>query len=772
MRIPYSWLSEFVELSDTSPEEIADRLSLQSVEAFVDTFGVELKGVVLGKVLETQVHPKREDLVVVKLSTDRGQLQVITADTTLSTGDVVVVAPVGARVGENRVEKRVIEGVNSEGVLLSTQDLGLEESSQGVLKIREEVSLNDNVEELLGLGEPLIELDITPNRGDVLSVRGLARDIAAIFGLPKREPGYPIFEISGELSLKVEDADCKRYRGAVIEGLKVEESPLWLKRRLWQSGIKSINNVVDITNYILLRDGQPLHAFDLDKLKGGIVVRSARKGERILALDSREYELSEDILVIADESVPVAIAGVIGGLESSVSWDTKNVLLEAAYFSPERVRKASKGLGIQTDSSYRFERNTDIEHLEKAQNYALELMLRLAGGSLKAVRDHYPEPYRPKRIFLSAGKYERYSGEDYDTQEAVRILSSLEIPCSPKECGLEAEVPAHRSFDISRDVDLIEEIMRIRGYESYESDILHLPVKGKLKSERLEELRRLCRDKGLREVINIPFEDEKLYELLGLEVPSVSLLNPLVPSQRFMRSSLIPSLIRNARDNLKSHNQEVAIFEIGKVYSQQGEETRLGVLLSGLKSLYPKEENWSHLELLELLYSISELASAELEPVQESLPFMHPFVSATLHLEGNRVGYLGKLSPKLSAQLELNSEVYLMELNLEPLLSDKLKSYKPMSKFPPAIRDLAILVDKDVSVLKLINEIKSHIKGTVEEVMVFDFYTGEKLGEGKKSVGVRLILRSYEKSLTDEEVNGIIDNLLRRLRDSLGATLR
>ncbi len=773
MKVPYSWLCEFVDLSGISAEEVADRLSLQSVEAFVDTCGVPVSGVVIGKVVEVTPLSGSKNLNLVKVIIKSGdKLSVVTADENLSEGVLVVVATPGAKVEDRSIEKKSFGEHVSEGVLLSPQDLGFEESSDEVIKIYEDLPLDSDVNQLLGLGEKVIELDITPNRGDVLSVRGLARDVAAIFRLERLPEAERGFEEKGTIPITIEDKDCKRYRGAVIEGVKIEPSPLWLRKRLWQCGIKAINNVVDITNYVLLREGQPLHAFDLDTLEGGIKVRSASKGEKIKALDFKEYELDPDILVIADDKKPVAIAGVIGGLDSSVTEATKNILLEAAYFDPKRVRKGSKKLGIQTDSSYRFERNTDIELLPKAQNLAISMILELAGGSLAALNDEYPEPYEPKKIFMSAGKYERYSGSSYDKSEVREILSRLEIPCELKRCGIEAEVPAHRSFDIHRDVDLIEEVMRVNGYDSYLPQVINLPVKGYLEGNRLSDVRKLLRDKGLHEVINISFEEDEIYKILGISPPEVEIVNPLVPSQRFMRSSLIPSLIRNAQINLKNYNSSVSLFEIGNVYLKGEERLRLGILLSGIKKVFPREERWSHEDLLEVLYSLQKLLGVELETGHENTGFTHPYVSAGIYFQSSKVGFLGKLSPKVADALEVNTELYLLELELEPLLRGVHRTYKPISKFPPVIRDLAILVDKEISVLKLINEIKSHISGMVEDIMVFDFYTGEKLGEGKKSVGVRLVLRSLDRSLTDEEVNQVVENLLRRLEDSFGAVLR
>lgn len=772
MRVPLSWLSEFLPIDGFSAEEIAERLSLQSVEAEVSTFGIDLDGVVFGKILEVRKHPEDEKLLVVRVLVGEGtSLSVVTADKTVREGVGVFVALPNAKVGERCITKREFGGVVSEGMLLSAQELGLEEASEGVLQIEEDIKPGTDARFALGFGEKIIEIDITPNRGDVLSVRGLARDLGAILNLKRKEPELRRWKDFGELEISIEDLDCHRYRGVVMRNVEVKPSPLRIRKRLWQCGMRSINNVVDVTNYILLQEGQPLHAFDLEKLSGGVVVRSARKGERIKTLDGVERELDEENLVIADEEKPVAVAGVIGGEESSVSSETRNILLESAYFDPKRVRRSSKKLGVQTESSYRFERNVDIENVDRAQDLAVDLILRLAGGEVEAVKDVYKKKYVPKKIFLPLGKFMRYAGEPYDKEEASRILSALEIPHEIKRCGIEVFIPSHRSFDIGRDVDIIEEIMRVKGYDSFPSEVLSLPSVGNLWKDRLLEVRKYLRDRGLSEVINISYEDRDLYDLLGLEEPKVEILNPLVPTQKYMRSSLIPSLLRTAVFNDNHYNYDIGIFEVGRVFFEEGEEERLGILVKGKVRDFPYEE-WNPYRLSEILQGLFSLLGRDVDMEPSEIPFLHPHVQSSFLLEGEKIGFIGKLHPELISKLDLKREAYICELKLAPLLEDRMPHYEPVSKFPSVIRDLALLVDKNLPVSKLLNEIKSQLAEKVEEVMVFDLYAGEKVGEGKKSVGVRVVFRSGRGSLSSEEVNSLVEELVRRLRERLGAEIR
>ena len=772
MRIPFSWLSEFVELGEYEAEDIAEILSLKSVEASVDTFGIELDGVVFGKVESIKKHSIRRELSVVNVDVGSGRKStVVTSDGNISGGDVVIVALPGAQIGDRKVGKRDFAGVVSEGMLLSAQELGLEEASEGVLKFVDNIEPGTQAGPLLGFGEKVIELDITPNRGDVLSVKGLARELSALLGVKKKKREVRRWEESGELSIEIEDEDCHRYRGAVIKNVKVSLSPLYIRKRLWQSGLKSINNIVDVTNYILLQEGQPLHAFDLDKLSGGVVVRSAREGESIVTLDGEERKLSPEVLVIADREVPAAVAGVIGGKESAVTPSTENILLESAYFHPSRVRRSSKLLGIQTESSYRFERNVDIEGLREAQDLAVELILGTAGGKVEAVRDKYVKRYEPKKVFLSMGKFMRYAGESYKNEEASAILHALEIPHEIKRCGIEVLVPAHRSFDINRDVDIVEELMRVKGYDHYSSEPLKLPTKGKLWKDRLLELRKFLRDRGLSEIITLSYEDKDLYELLGLEPPQVEILNPLIPSQRYMRSSLLPSLLRSAKFNESHYNYDVALFEVGKVFLKDSEQDRLGIVLKGSRTLYPHRK-WEAHDLIDLIMSLARIFGKELMLEASDLSFLHPHAQSRV-LKGNKsIGFIGKLHPAVVDRLELKGELWVCELAVQPLLEDTHIRHKPLSKFPPVIRDLALLVDKSMSVSKLLNEIKSQLGDVLEEAAVFDIYADVKVGEGKKSVGVRLTFRSMEKSLSGEEVNRLVEDLVRRLREHSGVEMR
>ena len=762
MKVPLSWLNEFVDLEGIEPEDIARALTLRSVETNLSVWDAELEGVVFGKVVSLWEHPKGEGLKVckVKIGEDRA-LQVITKDTSLREGEGVLVALPGAKVGGKIIKEREFFGVVSEGMLLSASELGLEDRSEGVIKVDEDYPLGTSGKEVLGFGEPILEIEITPNRGDLLSVIGVARELSALFDRPMKQTKEYQLEDFGSLDIRIEDPHCKRYRGVLIKGVKVKDAPLWLKRRLWQCGIKSINNVVDVTNYIMLERGQPLHAFDWDKIEGCIVVRSARVGEGINTLTGAYKQLTEQNLIIADSKKPLAIAGVVGGLDSAVDKNTTNVLLEAAYFDPYRIRKSAKSLGIQTESSYRFERNVDIDALKRYQNIATELILRLAGGKVNAVRDVYPEPYKALKIFLSFGKYKRYTGEDLDKEFALRVLQRLGFECSESTCGLNVFVPAFRSFDVKGEADVVEELIRVKGYDSLRQEPLFIPSKAK-RIDRLEStIRNFLSSRGFFEVLNFSYESLELYTILGLEPPKIEITNPLLKNERFLRTSLIPSLIKSCLYNKKNFVQQVAIFELGKVFFENGEEKRLGLLSCDSHSLE---------DFRTLVSDLLTYISVEHFSQRSNYPFLHPNLQVEFIVGGQRVGFLGVLHPLIQKELDIKGSVLISELEVEKLQPKKVK-YKSISNYPPVVRDISLVMDKGQSVDKLI--LYNRDLEEVEDLSVFSVWTNEEvLGEGKKSVSIRLFLRSTKGSMSDEEANSIVFKLVEDLKKEFNVSLR
>lgn len=769
MKVPFSWLSEFIEIENLDPYKVAEDLTLKGVETSVSKWERDIDGVVYGKIVEKKSHTTK-DLVIYKVQAGENlYIQVISREKQLMEGVGVLLALPNAKVGNMCITSKEFDGVLSQGMLLTSRDLGIEDQEEGILTIQEELKPGTSAYDLLGFGEYILEIEVTPNRGDLLSVKGLAREISALLKVPKRKREYPNYEEGGVLDIRIESKDCKRYRGALIEGVKVKSSPLWLKRRLWQCGIKTINNIVDITNYLMLLEGQPLHAFDFYSLKPPIIVRDAYEGETIKTLMGTEKSLSPINLLIADSEKPLALAGVVGGMESSVMENTQSILLESAYFDPYRIRKSAKHLGLQTESSYRFERNVDIEGVKSAQNLAIDLILKLAGGEVKAIRDVYPDPYKPKKIFLSLEKYRKYSYKDFDRKFLSNTLSLLEIPHELQRCGVEVYVPSHRSFDISRDVDIIEELLRVMGYWEIEAQKLKVPSKPSRILGLEDKIRNFMVNRGFSEVITFSFEDLDYYKLLSLPEPEVEILNPLNRSQRFLRTSLLPSLLRVCVENTRNYNYHMAIFEIGKVFSKEGEETRLGFLMTGIKSLFPEEKEYSPYDGLSLLQDLFRLYAKDYTSKRSQISFLHPQLQRSFLIDGKEVAFVGVLNPTLERELELRHRVIIGEVSLRELKEVR-KAYKPISYFPPLIRDITLIVDKEVDVDKLILYIMN--MEMVEEVKVFSLYRDASIGEGKKSVSLRITFRSCEGTLSDQEAKGMVERLLVALEEKFGAKLR
>ncbi len=769
MKIPFSWLSEFIDIDSLDPYKVAEELTLKSVETSVIKWDFDLDGVIFAKVVEKRPHPKREDLSLYRLKVGEGSyLQVVSKDKSLEEGLGVLLALPHSKVGNICVMPRDFEGITSQGMLLSAKELSIEDQGEGVLTFEDDIKPGTSAYDLLGFGEYLLEIEPTPNRGDLLSVKGLSREIGALFGIPKKERAYPHYQEKGFIDIRIESKDCRRYRGAIVEGIKIKTSPLWLRKRLWQCGIKTINNVVDITNYIMLLEGQPLHAFDLEKLNPPVVVRDAKEGESIRTLMGTEKTLNSVNLLIADSKGPLALAGVVGAYESAVDRNTTSILLESAYFDPYRIRKSSRSLGLQTESSYRFERNVDIEGINKAQDLALDLILQLAGGEIKAIRDLYPEPYKPREIFLSLEKYRRYTGKDFEKSTISKILESLEIPHKLQRCGVEVFVPSHRSFDIQGDVDIIEEVLRVVGYDKVEEKPLRVFSKpGKIKSFE-DRVREFMVHRGFSEVITFSFEDLEYYNTLSLPQPKVEIVNPLNRSQRFMRTSLLPSLLRVCVENSRNYNYHMAIFEIGKTFTEDGEEPRLGFLMTGNKRLFPEEE-YTPYHALSLIQDLLNLFSEGHISQKSNFAFLHPNLQRSFFIKDEEVAYFGVLNPALEERLSLRNRVIVGEVKLSKLKDIK-RSYRSLSYFPPLIRDISLLIDKELDVDKLILYIKS--MELVEDMKVFSIYTDEKLGEGKKSVSFRITFRSKEGTLSDQEVNNLVEKLLMDLEEKYGAKLR
>lgn len=790
MRVPSSWLREFIHV-DIPAGEIASKLSLSGLETTVVRFGDRIDGIKTVKVISTSKHPSREKLTICQVTDGFSQFQVVTADEHVKTGDVVIFAPVGTKLPTKEISEVEFAGVRSQGMLCSLEDLGLEDKSEGLFILDVDTPVGLDANQLLFLGEEILEIETTPNRGDCLSVKGVAREVRAVFGLDKNifseaKIGFPQL-----YPVEVQTDNCYRYIALVIKNVSVKTSPLSLRLKLIKAGISPINNVVDITNYLMLQEGQPMHAFDLDRLEGGIVVRQAKPGEKIKTLDGVERCLTTDDIVIADSDKPVAIAGVIGGDDTKITDSTKNILIEIAVFNPVSVRKTAKRLGISTDSSYRFERGVDITACDDVKDKASYMITSLCGGNMVAGNDVYPVRYTPKKVFLTSGKMEKVLGQKVELEEAAKILHLLDIPSSISEDKIEAEIPAHRSNDLYRDIDLVEEVARIKGYDSFEPSYPRLSLQG-FKPDRenvfFSKTREFFINNGFTEVLNYTFTSEEFYRNIGKDLPSIKIENYILKTQSVMRDTVLAGLFATLDENLRFGQKNLAIFEISSVFFEEQEEIRLGFLATGKvvdgynfndgKKQFSTSKAWDFLTFKGVVESYFKSIGIDYRLEKPSDAYMHPYQSADLYVAGRKVGYFGKLHPQVAQRFEYQQDVYVAELCLKYVprkidegclkegyiltyhLGKKTPVFSEIPKFPPVKRDLAFVVDTEVAAGEFETDLL-HSHSLVWKVKLFDVY---HVSVEKKSLAYSVEFLSKEKNLSDEEVNLAVDEILARLK--------
>ncbi|RUM60022.1 MAG: phenylalanine--tRNA ligase subunit beta [Persephonella sp.] len=804
MKVPYSWIREFVDI-DKSAEEVVDRLNETGLEAIVETFGEYIPELTTVRVLSVKKHPERDKLYICEATDGRKKYQIITGADNVVENSIVLMAKVGAKINGIIIKERNFGSYKSEGMFLSLEELGLADTSEGIWLLPEDTPIGVDGSELLGLGnEKIIEIDITPNRGDALSVKGLAREIGAIFNIKRKDYKANVL-ILDELipNISVDTEKCYRYRGVIIRDIEIKPSNLDIQLKLLKSGQKPINNIVDITNYILLQEGQPLHAFDLDKIKGKVIVRNAKDGEKILALDGNEYNLKGTDIVIADENGVIAIAGIIGGENTKVDENTKNILLEAANFDYISVRKTSKRLGISTESSYRFERGVDIESLAEAQDKAIEMILKFGGSNSKAVgqKDIYPNPYTPKKIRLREKTVERVIGVNISKEECAEILNRLEIPTSVIDDGTISKIPAFRSLDITREIDLVEEVGRLKGFNDIPEDYPRISIEID-KNISYYQFERRSRDyfidNGVNEIITYSFVGEDIYKDLGLPLPEIEITNYLTKDFRFMRDNLTVSLIQVIKENLRHQVKDISVFEISSVFFKDYEEIRLGIALTGktVKGFsftnenvsYNTTKSWDFLKVKGLILNYLKLFNIkDINLNYSKKAYLNPYESADIYVNGKEIGYFGKIHPKIAEKVEIPKDTYLAELKLkyvprelrETVLKDGYiysiytnaytPIFKDLPKYPSVKRDLAFEVDEDVSVKEIFEGLRKE-SNLIENIRLFDIFY---LNNNKKSVAVSVEFRDKNKSLSDEDVNLEVENILQKLRDKIkGLKLR
>ncbi len=790
MKISLEWLSDYVKLPK-DVDELAYKLTMAGLNVDeIMEFGVKGE-VVAGRVERIEVHPKSERLLVCDVNVGSKVLKIVAGDLKLEEGNVVPVALPGTVLPDGRTIRPVdIKGVTSEGMMCSLQELGIEEQSDRIYVFEEEVEPGTNLVDLLKLNDTVLDIEITPNRGDCLSYLGVAREVATIYRKDLERP-EPVLKTGGKrtedlVEVVIEDVEgCPRYSAMVIEGVGVSESPLWLKRRLMASGIRPINGVVDATNYVMLETGHPIHAFDYDLIESGrIVVRKAVEGERVVLLDGREYTLSGGETLITDGGKKIiAVGGVMGSENSGITDRTRNVLVEVAYFDPVRIRKTRKGLGIDSDASYRFERGVDPNDVEYVMERVVSLIQDLSGGvASEGILDVYPEKIEPLKVKLRKEKLESVLGIEVPEDEVESILKGLGFDLEQVEGGWMVEVPTHRIHDVQREIDIVEEVGRIHGYDSVpaERTVIWSGLGG-LNSRQIFRRRvvEFMKGLGFDEVLTMSFtSSERVESWKFRDLETLKLLNPITDDMDVMRESLVYTMMETVSYNYTHQRRNVRIFEIGKVFWKEDESLMerevLGAMAVGLEN----ERDYTDTRKVDFLTFkgvLDELLSRfGVRPRYEeaSLEGFVPTRCATLKVGETELGFIGMIDPDLSRRFDVKDDVYYMELDLEALwnLKRDIPEYRPSPSFPSVRRDVSLLIGRGTRSGDILEFMKRF--DFVEEVGVSDVYKGSEIPEGYISVTFYSIFRSDERTLTDEEVNEIFERMVNEVVSKFGVKRR
>lgn len=801
MKVSFNWLKEYVDCG-LNPTELADRLTMAGLEIEgVEEVGPELKGVVVAQIVSIAPHPQADRLSLCSVKTGERIYPIVCGARNMKEGDKVALAIAGAELpGAVQIKKTKIRGEQSEGMLCSEAELGLSTSAEGIMILPPEARLGMPVSETLNTRDHLLELSVTPNRGDCLSIIGVAREVAALLGTALHPPSPKIREgkqrVEESVRVSILDPDlCPRYSARLITNVRIGPSPFWLRTRLERAGVRSINNVVDVTNYVMLEYGQPLHAFDFDLLEGAaIVVKRAAPEERFMTLDGLERVLNRDTLMICDAARPVAIGGVMGGLNSEIRDATSRVLLESAYFSPQGIRRTSLALGLQTESSYRFERGIDPEGVLSASLRAITLIADLAGGeAAKGVIDCYPTPLPCPEIRLRLPRVNALLGMSLEQKEVNGILERLHMEVRENKGADWIIAPPTYRGDITREIDLIEEIGRLKGYD-------HIPVQVPrmwvmpFRQERADEMKERAKDTliglGFYEVITYSFISPHAQEALQMppgdpRLLPLPLLNPLAEVQSVMRTTLLPGLLETARYNLSHKSGDLKIFELREVfYPRQGEklpEERRA--LTGLVMGAVAGEGWNiprqEADFYYVKGSVEQLLDVLRTPLptltrDEMPPYLNPVKAAVIRLDGEKIGALGELLPEVAHAFELPSGVFIFELDL-PLVANHVRGeigFVPLPRFPSVTRDVAVTIDAGISAEEIMAIMRGVDNQYLESIEVFDCYQGDPIPAGKKGLAFRIRYRSLDRTLTDEEVNQFHQEVLERLEKVTGLAIR
>lgn len=797
MKIVLSWLKDYVDIN-LPAEKIVDALLMAGIE--VESFynpAKSLRNVVIGEIISCNKHPNADKLNICKVKISEEKiLNILCGANNCSAGAKVPVALPGAQLPSGiTIQKAIIRGIESDGMICSKKELGLGDEHEGIYILPSNAPIGEEISKYLELDDVIFEISITPNRGDLLSHLGIARELSAIFNIPllrnELDNDAGECDIAEFINVEIEDkSSCLRYGARVIKDVMVGPSPDWIKRRLEKAGIRSINNVVDVTNYVMLDIGHPMHAFDYDKIENKkIIVRKAKNNEEILCLDGVKRRLDDSMLVIADDIRPIALAGIIGGEETSVTLETKNVLLEAAVFDPIIVRKTAKLLGVATESSYRFERGVNVENVPIALNLASRLIKDTSlGKPIKRIFDVYPSPVVLPKIFLRINKVNKLLGIQLKPSQIETFLLRLKFNVKSDKDGFWVEVPPFR-HDIKLEIDLVEEIARILGYNKIPNKLPEISSKPVLPTN-LQKIREIVKqnliDYGFNEIITYSFIPANIPEAFK-ETKSIKIVNPLSEEHSELRTTLLWNVYSTLVKNIFLDEEDLKFFEIGKVfqtnsygYTQEFERLCIGCCgVANVNDWKHSRERFDIYLVRGILDRIAKLVNIEFIYKPGLHKAFHPKKQLDIYVYQenaglSKVGIVGQLHPCFREHKKIPEEIYLAEIDLTILsqLKPKIKHYNAITEFPPIKRDLALLIPKSIhysEVEKIISQVAGNL---LERAQLFDVYEGKNIPFNMRSVAVSLTFRAKDRTLKSEEIDVIINKIIDESKNKLQASLR
>ena len=802
MKVSLSWLKNYVSINRNA-DELANALTMVGleVESVTNRFAY-LESVVVGRIVETAGHPKSSQLTLCRVDVGQRLLPVVCGAPNVRTDLPVAVALPGTVFPDGTVlNAGVIRGSRSEAMICSAHELGIGADASTVMELDDQLAVGQKLNEALELVDPVLEIDLTPNRPDCTSIIGIAREVAGIQNIGLAYPEHDIVDSGNDIrnltSVTIEAPElCPRYAARLVTDIDIQDSPAWLQDRLLSVGLRPINNIVDITNFVMMETGQPLHAFDFDQLaENRIVVRTARSGETFITLDQKERQLDAEMLMICDGERSVAVGGVMGGLNSEIEPTTRRVLIESAYFNPVSVRKTAKTLGLATDASYRFERGVDPKGTVSALNRCARLMVEIAGGKLVGgLIDEHPRPVPTKSIDLSIEKTNRLLGTDFGAKEIRSLLESIEFTVKKPTARMLTVVPPSFRVDITRPEDLMEEVARLSGYDHIPLTHPTMPAEGKPVPRVLQvrdQIKQLMTGFGFSEAITYSFISANACDVLNLKTDdprrdTVALLNPLSEDQAVMRSSMIPGLLAVVRHNLAHQVKNLKLFEIGKIYLAQGVETlpeeieMLAGLWTGVRyhpSWHGRETGCDFFDLKGAVESL--LQALGVNPVEfigvddKDCLYTRPGYTGRIRCQDQDLGLLGEVHPELRRQFELKQNAYIFELNVDqmlPLVSAQ-KTSRPIPRYPSVSRDITLIVDREMAAQGILDQVMQVGDELIESLHLFDVFQGKPIPDGKKSISFRIVYRATDRTLEDEDVNRLHAETTARLVEEFNALL-